>query len=301
MNAYAEFTLRLNQATSVAALESHTIADEAAQEAVGFLGKTVDLFSRFFFNFRTQLGGIFSNFKRSELRMYHESNPMRVSDIREKIGRLSFNTFRVAIPDGMRVTYLDAISTLNRLYDEAYIMLTLREMAAVADELKRMSFSEPSKEDIARITHATAEISRLVKSDVESSLQRCFTDSRTPEVSAHQAFAAPHDVLKADSQILAFELAFKVTIRVVAQAAALEKAYGRIVDVITQAKGADMTIVKALEEYLRQAALQLDLYGAIIHEMLRVEHNFVLVMKRLEEVEPTKKLRYDHPGPIGPG
>jgi len=279
--AYATFEHRIGVISTMAALEAHD--GQPALEGVGIIGKTVDLFSRFLFNFKTEVFGLLSKFKRSELRAYHESNPMKVRDVFSRVEKMNLSEFMVPVPDGMRGTYAQAVSILNQLLAESQIENTVSVLRNAVDLFARVNYTNPDAADVADLGRYTTALQCLSREDVQKRLGVVFTENRFTEARANSAFGNPRDVIAVDTILLKSEKIFRTAMRTAGDAGQLEGKYSTIIDRVSRGKNMDVGFLRLFETFLRQAALQLDLYGVIVHEMLRVEHNFTLALQRIYE------------------
>lgn len=280
-NAYATFEHRIGVISTMAALEAHD--GQPALEGVGIIGKTVDLFSRFLFNFKTEVFGLLSKFKRSELRAYHESNPMKVRDVFLRVEKMNLSEFMVPVPDGMHGTYAQAVSLLTKLLAESQIEHTVSVLRNALDIFTRVNYTHPDAEDVADLQQYTTELQCLSREDVQKRLGTVFTENRFTEARANSAFGNPREVMSVDAILLKSEKVFKAAMRTAGNAGQLEGKYSAIIDRVSRGKNMDVNFLRLFEAFLRQAALQLDLYGVIVHELLRVEHNFTLALQRIYE------------------
>ena len=260
---------------SFVALEqlNRTIANSEANEAFGFIVRIADSFMRIINNFKTSLKGFHKSFKRSELTAYHESHTLVLKAF---FKQRNFNTkLEVPIPSGMKVGYLQATTTLETLYATINITNTITTLQTYFTEVQKSGHLVPTET-------ATQTISQVTKESVESILRNVFTNDKTLDVPITQVIASFDDLIQIDTHILGYEKIFQTAESVCADLDKLEKIIDTVVTRLEQHTiPATKAEVQSLYLLVRTASVQLDMLGVVFAELQRVEHNFVLVLRKL--------------------
>lgn len=244
-----------------------------ATEALGLLARITDGFIRIVNTFKTSLKGIWREFKRSELKAYHDSNMIAINRFL-RAGIFDAN-IQVPIPSGMKVTYLQAIMTLADLYKTLDIEETM--------SLLKDYFSHNGQDGtLVSPTHTTQQIDRLTKDHVEKTLRTVFTADRTEEVSLHRVIPTFAELVVIDRRVLEYDAIFQRVERICSDLDGIETTIDALVTRYESLAGTvDKNDVDGLYRLVRTASVQLDMYGVLLAEMQRVEHNFVIILRRL--------------------
>ena len=256
--------------------------DVTALEAVGILGKTVDIFSRVFNNLIVDVLALFKDFKRSELRMIHQSYPMRLSDL-WKQHHIPLQNIQVAVPTGMIGTYHDTTQTLGILLARLNIQATVDVLERYFHQYRAVRPTDYAQTFGESITKTQQSITNLSKTDLESLLHPCFKADGPAETTASKVFRNLEDIKAVDAKLLSYEVFFKQAQALSGRIKNINVEASKIIDGLTANKQNDPVYLKNLENLLYTAAEQIDFYGVILHEILRVEHNFCLALRRMFE------------------
>jgi hypothetical protein len=244
-----------------------------ASEGFSFLVRIFDVFTRLVNNFKTSLLGFRRAFKRSELREFHESHRMAINQFFQT-ATLNINQ-QVPIPSGMKVSYLRAATELLKLYQLINIQATIAELLAYFAEVDQSGHPLPAAATIKKI-------SCVSKDGVEAELRLLFTADKTLTVPVHTVISTFSELVMVDQHVAAFEPIFQGVERISADLDEIEKAIDHLVTSLETQRGQiDRGTVQSLYQLVRTASVQLDMYGVVLAEMQRVEHNFVLVLRRL--------------------
>ena len=246
-----------------------SIENSSSLEAYTFIHRIYDNFSRILTNIRTTIFSFNKNFKRSELKFFHEAKTLGVANLFKS--RYLDMQVMVPIPSGMKVPYLTAVDTLDRLLTELNINDTL-------DILLEYFKSTDQKEDPRIIAN---KINHLTKERLEKELRVVFSANKTGEVPLNKVIASLEEVKDLDTKILKYGQIFQQTTEVCKKIDILEAEIDREVSALETSTELDKNYVKNLYTLVRAAAVALDSYGVILAECQRVEHNFVLVLNKL--------------------
>lgn len=250
--------------------ESIELSD--ATEVYQFVLRTFDTFTRIINNFKTSLKGFNRNFKRSELLAYHESHPFMINQF---FKTQQFNLdLSVPIPSGMKVTYLHATTILETLYSTLDINSTITALQFYFSEVQAGRF--PVTEDTTKL------ISKISKNDVEKTLRDIFNANKTMEVPLRSVIPSFDELIVVDHHILGYDTIFKNVETVCSALDVIEKIIDtHVTSIETQTTPIDKVAVRALYQLVHTASVQLDMFGVILTELQRVEHNFVICLRRL--------------------
>ena len=266
------YSLRDNDIALEQLGRTHYYSD--ATEAVGFLTRILDVFTRMVNNFRTVLKGLRYKFKRSELRAYHDSH---VHAYNHFVTLRYFDpSLSVPIPSGMKVSYLRATETLDSLYATLKIEDTIKSLLDYFTAVSKVGRILPPET-------TTTTINRLTRDGTEKTLQQIFTADKTLEVSLNTVISSFEEVVSVDNHILRYEVLFQKVDGICNDLDKIERLIDSIITGLEQQKTTDKTEVQSLYKLVYTASVQLDMFGVILAEMQRVEHNFVMVLRRLVE------------------
>ena len=137
-----------------------------ALEEIGFISKIFDIFMRYVNNFKTSILGILKNFKRSELKAYHESHILALNDFFKE--RLLDKALHIPIPSGMKVSYIRAAEELDALYKRLNIKDTISTIENYLDIIVRMNKIPPAENIINMLN-------KLSREETEDRLRKIFT------------------------------------------------------------------------------------------------------------------------------
>lgn len=249
-----------------------TIDYNDATEAIGFITKTLDIFMRMINNFRTSIVGIRKSVKRSELKTYHDSHILAINKLFKS--RYFDSSLSVPIPYGMKVPYLQATEIVNDLYKKLDIESTIKVLSEY--------FSSITGENrFSTADRVTTSISHITHEDLEQILRQVFTNDKTLEVKLGEVFASFDEILLVDKYILYYDIVFQKVERLCNELDRIERIVDVVVSNLEKQTVVDKTEVQSLYQLVRTAGVQLDAFGVILDSMQRIEHNFVICLRRL--------------------
>lgn len=259
---------------SVVALErlDPTVNAWEGVEAFGLVVRIADAFTRLVNNFKTALMGFRRNFKRSELKAYHDSHALAFRQFTTT--RWFDPALSVPIPAGMKVSYLQATTALESLHGTLDIGATVAALAEYFGSVDKAGVLPPP----AAVTRSVA---RLTMEKVEHALRGVFTSDRTLEVTLGSVVGSFDEILEVDKHILAYEQIFQKVDGICAELEHIEQAIDRLVTSLETSPTIDKGAVQGLYDLVRAASVQLDIYGVLLNECQRVEHNFVILLRRV--------------------
>lgn len=246
------------------------LAQTDATEAFGFALRLFDSFTRILRNLKVELLGMHKTFKRSELKAYHDSH-QRILQSFFKASIIDYDLL-IPIPSGMKVSYHEVVDTLQSLYEKLNIVATTTTLLAYLKETA-VTTKDPSA--------TTKDINRLTKDQTESVLRRLFSSKKTYDVPFKSVIQSFEQLCRLDQDILRYDLIFQQVEKICVMIDQIETIIDRIVTKLENQATIDKPYVTALYQLVKTASIQLDLYGILLAEMQRVEHNFVLVLKAL--------------------
>lgn len=253
-----------------------------AVETVGIFTRLLDQFTRVIFNIRSGIFEMLKSVRRSELKALHESYRLQMAEILQEAQPLT--TTVVAIPIGMKVPYIDALAVLKDLQKEIAVEKTLEILEGFfrsrEDFIKNNRLASP-----ASILEVEKKIHLLDTETVEKRLGAVFAKDGNGEVVASTVVKRSQDLIQINSDILAMEPIILKAPLVAARAEAISKTVSAVIQSVENGTlRADADALRALQQLIYRAAEQLDLYGVILYESLRVEHNAVLMFRRFVEL-----------------
>lgn len=250
-------------------LENNIQLNEAV-EAYNFIHKTLDVFSRLIYNFKTYLLHFEKNsFKRSELRFFHESKKLGYSNFLKK--KCYIKDIMIPIPSGMKISYSQAVDILDDLFKKLDIQTILDTLL---DYLNTTLSEDPSL--------IISKIKKLTKNELETNLNKIFSSKKTFDVPLHSVISSFTEIIELDQKILNYETVFKQVESVVEKLNQIENRIDKLIDQLeTQKESIDRKFIKNFHDLIQISAFQLDAFGVIITEMSRIEHNFTLLLNIL--------------------
>ncbi len=246
----------------------------SSEEAFRIFTTLTDVTLRLFHNFKVTISQTFRNFSRSEMRAWIESHSSAYAQM-VKYETLDFSGVIVNIPDGLIVPY-DAITNLLITMGDAAQFDKV--MTATANYLKLYERRDPA--DYASLSKETAyalnEITKVTKPDVENKLRHAFVEKHgNYKVTADKVFKNMATLESIITGVLAFETYYKGAAVYQKSLEIIDKDFSNIVSNIERAKVADRDYLTIMHQFVYMLAVQFDMYGAVLHEMQRVEHNVV--------------------------
>jgi len=255
---------------------SNQSQDEQALESIRLFTSMADMLIRLTNNFKVNVVSLFKSFKRSELRMYKESHAITSRQLLASTA-IDLHTYQVVIPEGMKVPYSDASKKLldmiskielNRLTKSAFVYLNLFTNRT-PDEYRNLT-----KETVLAID----QINMVTKADVEKTLNTIFESRPNSNkiVKCSDVIRNMKELNFVFNEILKFELVYVELSSKIKEIENIEAKVGAVVKRIQNVQFLDQKFLELFHTFVYTLAVQFDMYGAIIHEMQRVEHNFVL-------------------------
>lgn len=230
--------------------------------------RLLDNLSRLLSNLKLNIKRTKGNFKRSELVFFHDSKGLLFKHLKST---KYFNShLEVDIPSGMMVGYNQAVTVLNLLYKQINIESTTK---VLVDYFNKNELSDPHS-IVTKIDHITID-------DLKSKLDRIFSNKKTDTVPLMSVIESHDTLLKIDEEILKWEDLFKESNHLYKLFEDLDKAIDKHINKLEDNKEIDKEFITELHLLVKTAAIQFDSYGVVLHEMQRVEHNFVLVLNKL--------------------
>lgn len=251
------------------------ITHSEAIESFDFALRLFDGFARILNNFKTSLVGFNKKFKRSELLTYHESHILLLNQF---FKHQQFNIdLSIPIPSGMKVGYLQATTIVEELYKTLAIENTITTLQAYLSAVNTAGHLLPAED-------TTKAIARVTKDSVETSLRHIFTADKTLEVPLNTVISSFDELIAIDKHILGYNAIFQKAESICNDLDKIEKIIDTLVTSLEQQKTpVDKVAVRSLYKLVMTASVQLDMLGVVYESMQRIEHNFVLVIRRLLE------------------
>lgn len=245
---------------------------EDATEAFGFVIKIFDVFTRLVNNLKVTLNPFRKSFKRSELRAYHESHVMMLSQLFKS--KTFDASLQVPIPHGMKVSYIQATTVLEELYKTLDIETTINALSVYFTNVSAAGHILPTSDTLTTI-------SKVTKDSVESQLRQVFTNDKTLEVPVGTVFSSFDEIKTVDTHILTYETIFQKVSDIYKKLESIEDIIDTLITGLEKQQTIDKPSVQALYQLVLTASIQLDMFGVLLAEFQRIEHNFVLVLKKM--------------------
>lgn len=264
----------------VAALGRVSSPAQASLEGFAVVTKVFDAFVRVLYNLRATSLGAFHDFRRSEARAYAESHVLALRQLFKN--PLPSLEVQVPIPDGMRGSFLETVDGLDGCLQRLKIADTL---AAVEEYLAHYAKLEPAQyATLTLVTRQAAQrINKVTRTTMEEALRKLFDASHERTVPARAVIANAAELNRLHVRVLNFEQAYRDASAAAARIQTLEATVDGVIRDLGQLTTVDPRYVKELHGFVYVAATQLDLYGSVLAEMQRVEHNFVLALHAISE------------------
>ena len=259
---------------SVVALErlNPELCQSEAVETFDFLIRIVDAFTRIVNNFKTALKGFRYKFKRSELKAYHESHVLAINRFLKQ--RTFDPSLSVPIPSGMKVSYIQAVNTIDPIYTQLDIGSTIDTLLDYFNTVSKSG-------DFTSTKDITKKISKLRMDQVETTLRTVFTADKTLEVKLGSVIASFDELISVDQHILKYESIFQHVDVFCTKLDKIEATIDVLIKDIEKTASPDRTMIQDLYDLVHTAGVQLDIYGVLLDSFQRIEHNFVILLRRV--------------------
>jgi len=248
-----------------------TDIDYYGLENISFQNKIFDFFIKYFKNLSTSILGLFSDFKRSELKVFVDSNHTAVNSY---LKNKEINMFSmIYIPTGMICTYRYATDTLFKLLDKIDINDTIEVMHKFI-----------INKEFHKIRHILEKINKVDISYLEKQLQTIFVKNSISNTILKNVVSSVEDLNYITDHLLKLDDTFKDSISHGKHIFDLEKETDKIISQLENNKKTfNLTTddIRDLSNILRIFAIQIDAYATVIQSFQMVEHNFKLTLSKL--------------------
>lgn len=277
--------------TFLSLLDAYDPTLYTAQENLGFMSRMLDFFERVVHNVfsgRSFLGKAERiDFKRSELDSYLKGNA-RASAAVLKLDPSRYADLTMVIPTGMTCTFDQAIRVCNELYAK---FNTDSVLTSIEEAVKDRSYFDPtaySTPDVDRVLVTTAQSINFVDSKrTEASVRSVISNNRSLTAGVGRTvFEGPLSASVTAMQ--SWGDRYRVALAQEERMRRLEGIIGTAIDNLTHLQRTGTVklrpaYLEAAQALIRTAAVQIDLYGAVLHLMQQVEHNFVLNLYTIQQ------------------
>ena len=261
---------------SYAALEQlkYTIDEDPALEAYNTVHRILDTFGRILSNINTNFTHFNKKFKRSELKFFHNSKVLGLKNLYKT--RYFDPNLSIPIPSGMKVSYLQAVETIVKLFKQINIAETLYHLE------RFQKFADINIDDVIK------DINKVTKDQVQDDLRTIFSSDKTMEVPLSKVITNLNQVKEIDNYILEYETIFQKVPEYQLKINNIEKNIDILITDMEHNKARlDHNYVRKLHELVSVTAVQIDMFGVVLAEAQRIEHNFVIVLQRLVQAAAT--------------
>ena len=273
------------------AIESlSTFTDSTGLEKINFFTQLADLLGRVVNNFKTYIFKGFKKFKRSELKEYVDSHGSSFNNF-IKAKAFSFEKIHVPIPGGMINTYPEVSDALIAFLDKSDFDETIKKSLIYFNLFKGKITEEllinisPNTEhiaDVINVLNPTEIHDELIKPN--------FADSRErDEKLAGDVIGTNSDLIKTHKTILSFEKYYILAGDRADDISSIEKSIDKIISKIKLLNNIDDTFLENFQIFVQGLAAQLDMFGTLLDFSQRVEHNYVLSIRRFVDMHMDEK------------
>lgn len=253
---------------------------EASQEGLGTslvkaLVSAGDIFVRMGNSFKTSITRFNHSVKRSEIKMYYESNMLKVSKV-EKSLYDTFKDLEMDKPVGMKGTFLDAVKAVNRTYTALDIYTFA---AAVEKHLKDMRLL------IARDSKSFSQLNTILQviktrqqlmSDEKKTIEAIFTNSENDSVEDFTAlYKSMDDFKEVRETLISMMPRIDEATRLNDCVDECDTALQDIIVLVEQDVQIDKSIINNLLEITKYMSAACSFYGENVSRQLALEHNHV--------------------------
>lgn len=250
-------------------------------EALGVLTRLADTLARSLFTLRTLTLRGFSNFKRSELRAYNEAHAFTLKKLFAHPS-LPLDRVQLQVTDGLKVPYLEAHGVIRPLLDRLDITTVFDALQAYLAH-----YQDLRGEEFHTLTPATVDahkrINRLDLKQVEAELRRVFGPLTRTHGPAIKYYPETKAVAATNQAYLACEPLFRQACDEQKRMQQIEQGFGALMPAINRLHHVDQSYAQALYHLIYAAAVQMDAYGVLLHELQRLEHGVVSDLAALSQ------------------
>lgn len=246
----------------------------------------VDTFTQLLMTLKTNVTAFADSLKRSEIKVYSDSNMLKISAV-EKKGYHECKDMDIDFPSGMHGTYIEGVVAVKNVYTT----LRLRELiTTVSHELDRMYQAMSRGEDYSVPFNTMVRHFADTKDHVVKALElsnKIFTKDSTNKAKFEVLYKSMEQFRMVRTELVGMEKYPKDVAEFVSAMEDMDKVLKNIVSFIGSSKDKmDDATVKSLASFVRILADYYEIYGTNVSRQLALEHNHVLVIDALYEVQP---------------
>jgi hypothetical protein len=252
------------------------------------LTNVLDLAIRTFHNIKISILKGFQDFKRSELKAYHESHVLAISSL-YKNKRLSILNTSIPRPYNMIVTYGQALAIINDALTKLNMDNTLDIANGIISHLAidLQGDSLDYKKLIDRYNEATSKISKFNRQEIDVLIKSIISQdnkkTQSDEVPANTMFTSFTQIKDIDDSLLKYEPLFVKVAHISLDINNLEYQVNETIRHIVKFEKLDRDYLKSFHAFIYAFAVQIDTFGVLLNILQQIEHNFVITLARLTE------------------
>ena len=260
--------------------------DSIALESFGsnitrFITGILDTILKLLNNFKATVLGVFKDLKRTELQEYEDSNKITLSRVL-KYPYEFLAQQNVVVPKGMVKPYKVTTEKIKECLDTLDMVNRSEKALASIDNVLNMLMSN-AKLQVKQDTINVGELRSLEQSFKQEN--NCFSPfKRCEERKFSDVFQSDH-CLKDTYDLLSNTVLHEQDVSKVYNT--LEKIYSKLEQILKLVESNHVNITKSdiltLSGQVTTLAKLFDMYGVVVTDLQRVEHNFVLVLKNIQE------------------
>lgn len=239
-----------------------------------------DVLARLVMNLKTTLTRFHKAAKRSELRYYCNSYPLKVRSIKntEYLSMMGIDT---PVPSGMIGTYPDVIHAMDVLYTNMDIHNNCSLIRATIIRLNKILSSKGSghTEYLLNNARQLKEVSKTLEKPYEN-FTKNFKNERTNTVPFKDLFKSSNEFSKCIEDLLKMEKWIHSVSKVHSTMETIDSNTQKLISIITDDKSDQFnrTFVLSLAAYIRASASLIDMFAKTVETQMAVEHNMICTM-----------------------
>ena len=225
------------------------------------------------------------DFKRSELKVYHDRYPLNCTKALST-DYTDMAELEIAIPNGMKSSYLDTSKNIKLFYDNVGINVLKSYLKNMEDLYTHISRKNNTDTNIyADIDDANRKFKKMVEDYFVIHTKDFDSKTKSTMVPFKDKFSSTGDFKATDSTLLGLNNNIVGFGQVVSICDKTTNVTTSIVDYIINSDDAvkfvTKSFVKTLAEFVRKLAEAYDMYASVVESQVTVEHNFTKVLDKV--------------------
>lgn len=222
------------------------------------------------------------DFHQSELKAFYTNNQTAVDSLFRTLPVLD-DKLLVPVPEGMSKPY-DITSKV--LYDacETFDVTDMtKKLLVYLKDLKSLSLDDKDAVEAFTSKHKdfVIEISAIPKASAKMDVRKCFNASRLLYKPIRQAFSHTSMIKETYGTLIKFDKTFADAVKYRETFSETTRLIDDVIHRLESAKSVPAKLCQNLFSVLTAFTWMIDLYGSILHDAQRVEHNYVSALATL--------------------